>query len=131
LLEIPVTTMPLLRAPIHLSYLLYLGSFSPFLAEKYFRTALRLCRLTSTSPSLLLHPLDFLGQDDNIGLDFFPAMKLHSEQKLRFVGKVLEMYCQEFHVVSLIEYANRLGAISKAGRTANCARPKLLLKGDL
>lgn len=132
LLEIPVTTMPVLRAPIHLSYLLYLASFSPFLAEKYFRTALGLCRLTSTSPSLLLHPLDFLGQDDNVGLDFFPAMKLRSARKLRFVGKIMEMYCQEFQVVSLVEYASRLGAVSKAGSlTANCARPKLLLKGDL
>jgi hypothetical protein len=131
LLEIPVTTMPFLRAPIHLSYLLYLGSFSPFLAENYFRTALALCRLTNTSPSLLLHPLDFLGQDDSIGLDFFPAMRLSSAQKLHFVDKMLEMYSREFQVASLIEYARYLGAVSKAGVAADCARHKLLLKGDL
>ncbi|MCX7664243.1 MAG: polysaccharide deacetylase family protein, partial [Gemmataceae bacterium] len=35
LLEIPVTTMPLFKIPIHLSYLLYLGGMSPLLARFY------------------------------------------------------------------------------------------------
>ena len=41
------------------------------------------------SPSLLLHPLDFLGKDDNVGLKFFPAMNLASDYKLRLVGELL------------------------------------------
>ncbi len=65
ILEIPVTTMPIFKAPIHVSYLLYLGQFSHFLAMSYFRNALRLCRLTGVEPSLLLHPLDFMGADDD------------------------------------------------------------------
>src|SRR5688572_2218704 len=43
LLEIPVTTMPLLRIPIHLSYVLYLSKFSPAAARAYFRAALAMC----------------------------------------------------------------------------------------
>ena len=42
LIEIPVTTMPLAKVPIHLSYLLYLGQYSPAVAAAYFRLALML-----------------------------------------------------------------------------------------
>lgn len=108
LLEIPVTTMPILRFPIHISYILYLSIFSPALALGYLRTALALCRLTGVSPSLLLHSLDFLGEDDRVGLEFFPAMTLSSNQKLRLVGKALTIYCETFHVVSLREHALRV-----------------------
>jgi hypothetical protein len=54
LIEIPVTTMPLLRTPIHLSYLLFLAQFSLPLARAYWGLALMLCRWTGVAPSLLL-----------------------------------------------------------------------------
>ncbi|HEY6563250.1 MAG TPA: polysaccharide deacetylase family protein, partial [Pirellulaceae bacterium] len=63
LVEIPVTTIPLLRIPFHLSYLLYLGQWSRGLALAYFRNAVRWCRIWGVEPSFLLHPLDFLGGD--------------------------------------------------------------------
>src|SRR5205085_9240040 len=53
LTEIPVTTMPIFKIPLHLSYLIYLGCYSRTLAKSYFRWALRLCRVTGTAPSLL------------------------------------------------------------------------------
>jgi peptidoglycan-N-acetylglucosamine deacetylase len=112
LLEIPVTTMPIFRIPIHLSYVLYLSTFSAALAVGYFRTALALCRSTGVSPSLLLHPLDFLGEDDKVGLDFFPAMKLRADKKLRLVGDVIAAYCEEFQVVSLREHARHVIEVS-------------------
>lgn len=91
LLEIPVTTMPLLRVPIHVSYLLYLSAMSSTLASSYFRTALTLCRCTGTAPSLLLHPLDFLGCDDHLAeLAFFPAMGLTSHYKMQVISDALE-----------------------------------------
>lgn len=105
LLEMPLTTMPIIRSPIHMSYLLYLSTFSRLLALSYFQTALRLCRLWGISPSLLLHPLDFLGQDDGIGLDFFPAMSLNCEQKTCVVSEVLAMYSNQFHVVPVKQHA--------------------------
>jgi peptidoglycan-N-acetylglucosamine deacetylase len=108
LLEMPLTTMPIIRIPIHMSYLLYLASFSRSLAANYFQFALKLCRLCEISPSLLLHPLDFLGRDDRIGLEFFPAMSLTSEQKLHSVSDLLSMYSKQFRVVTLKEHARHV-----------------------
>ena len=107
LLEIPVTTLPLLRTPFHASYLLYLSTFSSRLAISYFRTALWLCRVTGTSPSILLHPLDFLGSDDVRELSFFPAMNLPAERKLRLVSEVVRLLAKHFEVVTMHEHARR------------------------
>ena len=103
--EIPVTTMPGLRVPIHVSYLLYIAASSERLALAYFRTALELCRITRTPPSILLHPLDFLGRDDCPALQFFPAMHLGGARKLRFVERVITMLASVFQVQPLIDAA--------------------------
>ncbi len=97
-LELPVTTMPILRAPFHLTYLHHLAKYSESLAITYFRLALSLCRLGGIGPSLLLHPLDFLGGDDVDGLDFFPGMSLAGARKRAFVSRILEQYCKSFEV---------------------------------
>jgi hypothetical protein len=108
LIEIPVTTMPGCKVPIHVSYILYLSVFSPTAALAYFRTALALCRLTGTQPSLLLHPLDFLGGDDVTDLAFFPAMGLAHEKKLMVVGAVFEMLAQQFSILTLRQHAQQV-----------------------
>ena len=105
LLEIPVTTMPLFKVPIHVSYVLYLAQFSRGLALAYFKSALLLCRATGTKPSLLLHPLDFLGGDDDKDLSFFPAMGMASERKLEVVSDCLRAYSESFDVQSLDRFA--------------------------
>jgi hypothetical protein len=105
LLEIPVTTMPVFKLPIHVSYLLYLGQFSRPLAGLYFRIALALCRLLRVEPSILLHPLDFLGGDDDRDLAFFPAMGLPAEQKLAIVGRALDQLAAQFRIVPMSEHA--------------------------
>jgi hypothetical protein len=112
LLEIPVTTLPLLKAPMHFSYLLYLSLYSEALALSYFRTALRLCRLTGTSPSLLLHPLDFLGGDDVQDLSFFPAMGMPGGKKVALVAAMIDLLREQFTVVSMARHAQE---ISQAG----------------
>jgi peptidoglycan-N-acetylglucosamine deacetylase len=110
LLEIPVTTMPLTRAPFHLSYVLYLAAFSPWLAMLYFKTALWLCRVRGVAPSLLLHPLDFLSGDDIDALKFFPAMQMPSQQKLELVTTALSYYRDTFDVVTMQTHADRVAA---------------------
>lgn len=112
LVEIPVTTMPLLRAPIHFSYIIYLSRFSKALALGYFRTALKMCELTGTEPSLLLHPLDFLGKEDVSTLNFFPGMDLPREQKLQLMGTLVDDLRARFRVVPMIDHA-RAAAASK------------------
>ncbi len=106
LLEIPVTTMPILRVPIHGTYLHFLGGVSPLLAKTYFASALRLCKLTGVEPSFLLHPLDFLGHDDDADLKFFPAMNQPAERKIRLMESCLKMFQTRFDVMPIGEYAN-------------------------
>lgn len=105
ILEIPVTTMPIFKIPIHVSYLLYLSALAPSLAVRYFRGALSLCRWTATQPSLLLHPLDFLGRDDAHDLSFFPAMNLPGERKLELVSQVLDVLSARFAVHTMEAHA--------------------------
>ena len=107
LIEIPVTTMPLLKAPIHASYLLYLSCFSTRLAMAWFGASLTMCRLTGVQPSILLHPLDFLGCDDERDLSFFPAMNLLAEQKMTVMERILKMLARRFEVVPMREHAAR------------------------
>jgi hypothetical protein len=108
LIEIPVTTMPFFKVPIHVSYILYLSVFSPTMALFYFRMFLELCRLFKVQPSLLLHPLDFLGVDDVQELSFFPAMQLPSEKKLWIVSEVLRLFSGRFTVVPMQQHAREL-----------------------
>jgi hypothetical protein len=105
LVELPVTTFPLLRTPIHLSYLLYLAQYSRALALAYFRAALGVCRLAGTPVSLLLHPTDFLGGDEVPELAFFPGMRLRSQAKTAFVRAVLELMRASFEILPLADYA--------------------------
>lgn len=89
LLEIPVTTIPVARAPFHLTYLSFLATRSQWAADSYWATALAACRLFRVEPSVLLHPLDFLGSDDLDVLAKFPGMLLPSDRKLAIVDRVL------------------------------------------
>ena len=106
LLEIPVTTMPLFRVPFHLSYLLYLDGYSRTLARAYLRLAIVMCKLARVEPSVLLHPLDFLGGDDTDRLSFFPAMTRPSAVKLAFVSEVFATLARHFDLVPMGEHAD-------------------------
>lgn len=108
LLELPVTTMPLFKVPMHFSYLVYLGGFASPLATLYTRFGAGLCRLTKTEPSLLLHPLDFLGADDDKDLEFFPGMSMESEKKLELMGKFFDIFCNHFEPVTMGEHIRRV-----------------------
>ncbi|MDT8910148.1 polysaccharide deacetylase family protein [Amycolatopsis sp. PS_44_ISF1] len=106
LVELPVTTMPLLRTPIHGSYLVQLNAVSPRLARGYFRTALRLCLGLGVTPSLLLHPTDVLEGTEAPGMEFFPGMGARSG-KAALVSWALRTLCEQFDVVGTGEYVRR------------------------
>lgn len=108
LLEIPVTTMPVFKVPLHLSYLLYLAGYSRALARAYFRFAVAMCKVTRTELSFLLHPLDFLGADDTDRLSFFPGMKRPAAEKLAFVNEVFDVLAKEFTLVPMGEHASAI-----------------------
>ncbi|NJN63814.1 MAG: polysaccharide deacetylase family protein [Acidobacteria bacterium] len=108
LLEIPVTTMPLFKLPFHVSYLLYLCLYSPPLASLYYRISLALCRAARVEPSVLLHPLDFLGGDEVPELAFFPAMRVTGEKKRAWTRDFLARLSRDFNVVSMEQHALEL-----------------------
>jgi hypothetical protein len=87
--EIPVTTMPVIKMPFHLSYLIYLGNISMKLMLAYLKSALLLCNSTKTPISFLLHPLDIIGGDQITALSFFPGMNVSSDKKVSILKKVL------------------------------------------
>jgi peptidoglycan-N-acetylglucosamine deacetylase len=113
LTEIPVTTMPIFKVPIHFSYVLYLAGFSPALGLLYFQIGLWLCKLTGTQPSMLLHPLDFMGCEDVPELAFFPAMNQPSYKKLRVLRKALQMLATQFSVVPVGKHAEMVSGTLK------------------
>jgi hypothetical protein len=110
LLEIPVTTLPVFKVPMHLSYLIYLAKFSRALARAYLRFALATCRMTGTQPSILLHPLDFLGAEDCPALAFFPGMDVALSAKLEIVGELFDILSARRELVTMGEHARRAGA---------------------
>lgn len=120
LIEIPVTTMPIFKLPIHVSYLLYLGVFSKTLALLYFRFAITLCRIMNVQPSLLLHPLDFMGEEDVPELAFFPAMNQPSYKKVAMVGKVLQILSEHYTIVPMSQHAE---AIKKSHSKISTIQP--------
>ena len=108
MVEIPVTTLPVLRVPIHMSYVLYLSTLSPRLARAYFATAQATCRMFGSAPSLLLHPLDFLSGEDIDALSFFPGMGLSAAHKRACVSSCLGLLASNFDVLPLEEHAEAL-----------------------
>ncbi len=110
LVEVPVTTLPLFKVPFHLSYLLYLGVYSHLAAKLFLWQSLTLCRLAGVQPSMLLHPLDFLGAEDCQALAFFPAMRLPGEVKRRRALELLDLFRARFTVVPLGRHVEALEA---------------------
>jgi hypothetical protein len=108
LLEIPVTTFPLVKVPFHLSYLHYIGRWSKRIALGYLHAGLAACRFTGTSPSFILHPLDLLGADQAPQLAFFPGMDRPSNQKLDFFRRALEIYRRGFSLMPMAVHARAL-----------------------
>ena len=106
--EFPVTVMPFSRTPIHFSYFTFLASFSTLAAKAYFRKAMWLCRATRTSPSLLLHPPDFMGREDDADMAYFPSMKVARAEKLEIVRWALKLFSQSFNVKTMIDHVEHL-----------------------
>jgi peptidoglycan-N-acetylglucosamine deacetylase len=105
ILEIPVTTMPLLRIPIHLTYLHFLAQKSELLAKFYLWLALTLCQIFRVEPSILLHSLDFIASDRAPELRNFPGMGHDTEAKSARTIGYLQQIQKRFTLVQLTEYA--------------------------
>jgi len=103
--EIPVSTIPIVRTPFHLSYLVWLRSYSNAAARWYLRMALGLCRMSGVLPSFLLHPLDFLGPNEAHELRFFPGMSQSLETKLELAEFAIRSLAQRYRILPMEEFA--------------------------
>lgn len=108
LLEIPVTTVPIIKMPFHMSYLLFLGRFSEFVMLLYLKIALAMCLLTGTEPSFVIHPTDLLGGDQVSAMRFFPGMELSSARKLQLFDKVIRTLSKHFTLVNMSTHAKSI-----------------------
>lgn len=123
LLEIPVTTMPGIKAPFHFSYVLFLARKSEKLAFAYLRTALAICRASGVEPSFLLHPLDLMGSDEVHELAFFPGMDLPSRRKRELFTKALTILGEEHTPVTMAAHARAIRARARLARRVPDAAP--------
>lgn len=105
LLEIPISTMPVLKIPFHMSYLLYLSRFSIKFMKLYLQATIALCKGMKFSPSFLLHPLDFIGGDQVSNLAFFPGMDISSEHKAYVFQEVMKTIAGHFSLVNMNTHA--------------------------
>lgn len=113
LFELPVTTMPVFKTPIHLSYILYASRFSKALAMVYFRFALLMCRVMRVEPSILLHPLDFIGCDDVGELAFFPGMDMRAEAKIEIVDRVIAEMRKHYTLTTMADHIKSMGPVTR------------------
>ncbi|MFI5185145.1 MAG: polysaccharide deacetylase family protein [Chitinophagales bacterium] len=113
IVEIPVTTMPIVKLPFHLSYLIYLSNISMGLMNFYLQTALLLCKLTRTPISFLLHPLDIIGGDQIKELSFFPGMNVNSDRKVFVFKKAIKQILKHHQLVNMTEHYEYLAKNSK------------------
>ena len=55
---------------------------------------------------MLLHPLDFLGSDDDSDLGFFPGMGMELGQKQEIVLELLELLTAKYCLLPLRDFAS-------------------------
>lgn len=104
--EIPVTTMPVLKIPFHLSYLIFLGNMSMAVMNFYLGIAIRMCKITGTPISFLLHPLDLIGGDQVTQLAFFPGMNVTSDKKVKIFKQVIHTLSLHYTIVNMTKHHN-------------------------
>lgn len=110
LTEVPVSTLPLLRLPVHWTYINFLAEFSVRCALAYVSTHIALCRVRSVAPVLLIHATDVIGVDDDACPRFMPGMRLTAAEKMRLLRTGLARYRANFEVGTvgnLVDYISR------------------------
>lgn len=107
LLEIPVTTMPFLRTPLHMSYLHALGARA--LADGYLRVGMALCRLRRFPVSFLIHPPDVVDAEEAPALSYLPGMSVPWRKKVELVRVALSRVVNRRIVRTHNDHARGLG----------------------
>ena len=110
LLEIPVTTMPLFRVPIHFSYLLFLRQFSRAAAWAYWQMAMRAVPAGRRRAVAALASARFSRRRRRAGPGVFPGDAMRGAEKVTFVRSVLTDFAKRFDVAPLGRHADYLAS---------------------
>ena len=130
LLELPVTTFPVIKVPFHLSYLMYISRFSERLMVAYLGAALLACRLSGTEPSFLLHPLDLIDAKQEPRLAFFPGMDVPARRKAELFRRAIHMLREHFTTVNMSAHARSLLARNNLSvRSSAASGPVVSVQG--
>ena len=130
LLELPVTTFPVIKVPFHLSYLMYISRFSERLMAAYLGAALLACRLSGTEPSFLLHPLDLIDAKQEPRLAFFPGMDVPAQRKAELFRRAIHMLREHFTTVNMSAHARSLLARNNLSvRSSAASGPVVSVQG--
>jgi hypothetical protein len=113
ILEIPVSTIPVIKVPFHLSYLLYLSGWSMMIMNIYLNIAIFMCKITGTQPNFLLHPLDLIGGDQVPALAFFPGMNISSERKTKVFKFVIQTLKKHYQLVNMSKLSANLSGTKR------------------
>jgi hypothetical protein len=108
LLEIPVTTIPIIKTPFHLSYLLVLNRVSFVIMLFYLKVAITMCRLSAIEPNFIIHPTDLIDSTQVPEMRFFPGMELLNDQKTTVFKKVIKALSKHLNLVNISTRANYL-----------------------
>lgn len=123
LVEVPVTTLPGLRLPIHGTYLQHLADRSPLAARGYAAVALRACRAARVAPHLLLHATDFVGSDDAVDAAFLPGMRRPWRDKRALLRALLRRLAEHFAPTPIGRFVDGLPQPALPRRAPEPRRP--------
>ncbi len=116
LVEVPVTTLPGLRVPLHGTYLQYLADWSGSAARLYAGAAVSLCRRTGVDPHYLLHATDFIGSDDGFACTFLPGMRRPWQAKVALLSVLVRRLQDNFALMPIKDYVEQLGPVRQMVR---------------
>jgi hypothetical protein len=69
-----------------------------------------MCKITKTSPSYLLHPLDLIGKDHVPSLAFFPGMNIKSDRKLKIFEIAIQTLKDNFELLPMAKFTEKISA---------------------
>ena len=74
------------------------------LMKLYLNTTIRMCKITNTPISFLLHPLDLIGGDQITQLAFFPGMNVSSGKKVKVFKSVIGLLQKNYEVMNMSKH---------------------------
>lgn len=76
------------------------------LMRLYLNTAIRMCKITNTPISLLLHTLDLIGGDQIKELALSPGMNVSSNKKIMIFKGVIGVLSQHYQVANMSQFCS-------------------------